>query len=485
MLELRPVKRWLKRRHLVVIGSVALGWPWQWRRRRSLLRQFRLFDPVWYRQSCVEWWDQPIDPLLHYLALGRQLGREPVPGFHRCGLGLLTLLQRLEQGDLQPELLPSLPSCEPVWQPQVDAGAALTPGLTLCGALSSETGLGQAARNLTEALDRSGLSPRLYDLPMLGRQGDDSFKHRLDGWISTDTVLLVLPLGREALAPLRAMGQRRVLLYPSWELEQPPDDCVALLLQHVDGFWAPSSFIAAMLRHLGKPVTLVPQPMRIPPDAALEASRLREGQRPFTVLTYCDLDSYPARKNPLAAVAAFQRAFPGRQDLRLRVKVRGRHGRDIRQQLRQQVAVDSRLQLLDQTLSRQQVDQLLLDCDCFLSLHRSEGVGFGPAEALASAKPVVTTHYGGVTDFIHPETAWPVGYERVPIRAGDYPFGQGQFWAEPRLEEAVAALRWIEAHREAAQARAVQGRRWLQEHQSIEAMARRLRKFGNSSSNPS
>lgn len=471
-----------------------------------MLRHLHLFDATWYRQSCLEWRDQPIDPLLHYLALGWRLQREPLPGFSgsryrrllaELGQGqdsgvagadicpLLDALRRIEHHQLQPVQLQQLRVREPVWEAHAKGGSALLPGLTLAGALSSETGLGQAARNLAAALKCADVGVRLYDLPLPGRQGDGSLSGRLDRWISTETVLLVLPLGREALAPLRALGERRVLLYPSWELERPPADCLELLERHVDGFWAPSSFIAAMLQPLGQPVRLIPQPMRIPSELELRAAQRSRGDRPFTVLTYCDLDSYPARKNPLAALEAFQRAFPGRRDLRLVVKVRGRHGRGIRRLLRQRSAHDSRLQLLDQTLSRQQVDQLIFSCDCFISLHRSEGVGFGPAEALSAARPVVTTAYGGVTDFIHAETAWPVGYEMVPVLPGEYPHGEGQHWAEPHLEEAVAALRWIEAHREAAQAKAAAGRQWLQEHQSIEAIARRLRSFGSSSSNPS
>lgn len=71
------LKRWLKRRLLAGRGLVRLGWPWQWRQRRLALRRHGLFDPAWYRQSCVEWVDQPIDPLLHFLALGGRLAVGP------------------------------------------------------------------------------------------------------------------------------------------------------------------------------------------------------------------------------------------------------------------------------------------------------------------------------------------------------------------------------------------------------------------------
>ena len=67
--------------------------------------------------------------------------------------------------------------------------------------------------------------------------------------------------------------------------------------------------------------------------------------------TYLDFDSFSARKNPTAAVRAFQAAFPGGQrDVRLIVKVRGgRHSGDagMRKWLAETASADPRIEIID------------------------------------------------------------------------------------------------------------------------------------------
>ena len=467
------------------LGQWRLG---SWGRRRWL-RVSGLFDGEWYSSGCRDSLLRDLDPLCHYLTLGWKQGLLPAPGFSvdryqwllkEQGLSpwskectaLVDALNRLQSVELELQALQML----------IDRSVPLSMSsferrpspLTLVGAFGSATGLGQASRNLAYAFDAAGCDVRFHDLPMAGPLVDTEFATKCSEIPQNSDVLLVLPLSRVALAPLRRLRGRRRLLFPSWELEHLPRDCRALLKEEVDEFWAPSTFIAQALEPLGKSVRLFRQPIRIPPTCVVQEARDARGEAPFTVLTYCDLDSYPARKNPLAALEVFQRAFVGRRDVRLQVKLRGRHGLSVRRALHRRVQRDPRVQLLDQTFSREQMDRLLLHCDVFVSLHRSEGVGFGPAEALAAAKPVVTTHYGGVTDFIHAHTAFPVGYELVPVKVGEYPHAQGQHWAEPNLSEAVQQLRWIEAHRDEAFAHAWDGRLWLKQHQSIDAMAQCL-----------
>ena len=68
-------------------------------------------------------------------------------------------------------------------------------------------------------------------------------------------------------------------------------------------------------------------------------------------------------------------------------------------------------------------------CDCFLSLHRSEGFGRGPAEAMFFGKPVIATGWSGNMDYMAPGTAFPVRYRLLPVGRGAYPFADGQVWA--------------------------------------------------------
>lgn len=151
--------------------------------------------------------------------------------------------------------------------------------------------------------------------------------------------------------------------------------------------------------------------------------------------------------------------------------------RGYRQFLNDAARADSRITILDNTMDRAVMDQLVYDCDIFLSLHRAEGFGFGAAEALAAGKAVVSTDYSGTADFITPETGYPVAYTLQPVKEDAYADWKDQFWAEPDIDDAVRQLRIIEADREAARVKAMTGRRYMEENHSPEAVGSKIREI--------
>ena len=44
---------------------------------------------------------------------------------------------------------------------------------------------------------------------------------------------------------------------------------------------------------------------------------------------------------------------------------------------------------------------MIASCDCYVSLHRSEGLGLTMAEAMYFGKPVIATAYSGNLDFMN------------------------------------------------------------------------------------
>jgi glycosyltransferase involved in cell wall biosynthesis len=74
---------------------------------------------------------------------------------------------------------------------------------------------------------------------------------------------------------------------------------------------------------------------------------------------------------------------------------------------------DPRILLIDREFTRPRAIALLALSDCFLSLHRSEGFGRGPAEAMLLGKPVIVTDYSGTREFATSETALLVDYQLV------------------------------------------------------------------------
>jgi len=96
------------------------------------------------------------------------------------------------------------------------------------------------------------------------------------------------------------------------------------------------------------------------------------------------------------------------------------------------------------TLSPRRSESLTASADIVLSLHRSEGFGLVPAEAMLLGKPVIATGWSGNMDFMDAACAVPIGYRLVPASdpRGVYDV-PGAVWAEADLDEAVVQLRLL------------------------------------------
>jgi glycosyltransferase involved in cell wall biosynthesis len=247
---------------------------------------------------------------------------------------------------------------------------------------------------------------------------------------------------------LRERGLERgyTIGYWAWELAKFPQEWAASFA-FVDEVWVASRFTYdAIAPATKKPVLLMPMAVAMPPcEPGPRRADFGLPEDSFIFYFSFDFRSYSARKNPLAAIEAFRRAFPSRgAPTVLLLKTIGSEWKpDDRNNLLDAIGGDPRILLIDRELPRPRATALLALTDCFLSLHRSEGFGRGPAEAMLLKKPVITTDYSGTTDFATRETALLIDYELVPVRASEYPGASGQVWAEPDTEQAAAAMRRI------------------------------------------
>jgi len=253
--------------------------------------------------------------------------------------------------------------------------------------------------------------------------------------------LLPLALLRLGRGMLRG---RRVIGYWAWELPVVPPDWHAGL-NFVHEVWVPSRFTAAALDGLlpGR-VRVVPHPLAVtPPTATPDRAGFGLPADAVIVLVSFNLASSFERKNPLAAITAFRAAFGERPDRLLLLKVGyPEHFPADLARLRAAIGSARNIRLDVGTLSPCRSRALTASADIVLSLHRSEGFGLVPAEAMFLGKPVIATGWSGNMDFMDAGCAAPIGYRLVPVcdsrSVYDIP---GAVWAEADLDEAVEQLR--------------------------------------------
>ncbi len=95
--------------------------------------------------------------------------------------------------------------------------------------------------------------------------------------------------------------------------------------------------------------------------------------------------------------------------------------------------------LINEDLSNPRMLDIYQRCHCLVAPSRGEGFGLPMAEAMALNIPVITTGYGGQTDFCTRETAWLIDYSFD--RAATHLSGFGSAWAEPDPDHLAKLMR--------------------------------------------
>ena len=204
----------------------------------------------------------------------------------------------------------------------------------------------------------------------------------------------------------------------------------------VDEIWAPSRYAARSLKGAAAPVRVVPHPLFAEDYAGIAPAPRRA---PFQAVTLFDFNSSSARKNPQGAMEAFRRAFG--DDLACELTIKTQNGDRFPELLAiLRARAPANVRIVDEVWPYARVQSLIAGADVLMSLHRAEGFGLTPAEAMALGTPVLGTAFSGVLDFMDETCAVMIPFSLTPVEdpQGIY---EGQSWAEPSLDAAAAGLK--------------------------------------------
>lgn len=320
--------------------------------------------------------------------------------------------------------------------------------LYVAGAFLSASGMGMGARLYAKEARAAGRACYCVDLTREMRMAPELCSagnllgakdlERMEGGV------LVLhanpPQYQLALAALPSAFLKTVHIraYWAWELEELPAVWRGAAA-FADSVECPSHFCRkAIARHASVPAAVHAHAVEIP--ARRKESFCRGGV--LRCLSVFDAGSSFERKNPFAALSAFRKAFKeGEAELLFKIS---HAGSDIKayRKFREECAKTPGVGIIEETLGDDELAELYLANDVYISLHRSEGFGLTIKEAINFGLRAVATGWSGNMDFMKGGLCHPVPFSLKPVRWRSGPMaGLEARWAEADTDAAALILR--------------------------------------------
>jgi glycosyltransferase involved in cell wall biosynthesis len=432
---------WHLHPYFLAIGARALGAPWFQKFFRDLAQrphQKRLQDDAAMRLIRVA---------------------------QRCGLGCSSLFGRRAFGAAEKgaptavaDIFGGLPTTPPrtIDRPAtVPASPARPPRIAFVAPWNFNNGQAVAARGYIGALRRIGVDINLHPVARPFHIHQRIAPPVAISDFTGPADLTIVQVNPDAWNDVLTEDQRQIIAGSGrraglwvWEMAEIPESWFPAFNQ-VDTIWAPSRYCADVFAARSRvPVAVVPHVMPIDPSPgnrrAADALRrhLGLGTENRIILYVFDGASYLIRKNPAALLRAFAAAELAGQGWRLILKTKNLYdSAEEGLRLRALAETTEGALLLDRTLERPLLEELIRAADIYASPHCSEGFGLTVAEAMAAGKVAIATDYSGTADFLDETCGFPVRYA-ITALDGDSPvYRRGGVWAKVDEEHLADCLR--------------------------------------------
>ena len=337
-------------------------------------------------------------------------------------------------------------------------------GINFVGDLQVEIGIGESTRAIYKVLQDTELPLNYIEvaLPIAKRPP-------INGWHSHTTLTKhydisiihlnppEMPLAFENIPP-HATKNAYTIGFWYWELPVFPDHWLPMF-HAVDEVWVASRYTQSVLRQKSPvPVHHMPLPINIQTSKRKTRADFALPEDRFIFLFSFSATSSIGRKNPFTVIEAFRRAFGEDNANGPLLVIKAHHlsshfGKSLAGPLHQAMEKIGGV-CINYNFSRQDMNDFMDTCDCFVSLHRAEGFGLHLAEAMALGKPVIATAFSGNMDFMTQANSYGVDYLLRTITAADHQFSNlfqkvypdELVWAEPDIDHAAKLMRHVYDH---------------------------------------
>lgn len=354
-------------------------------------------------------------------------------------------------------------------------------GLNLIGCIRAEIGLGQSCRLLASEIDHTELPYSIKDFLLDGelRAEDHSWDHKIQEALPYNINLLHIEPMDLIMAYMKMEPEvwdyRYNIAFWLWELEEFPESWKKSL-DLVDEIWTPSEFASSCIRRVtDKPVLTIPYCVTAPTEEQYNREYFDLPEDKFLFLVMYDTNSTMARKNPMGAIQAFQRAFsPEDRRVGLVLKMNNPRQEDL-EELKASFGAYQNVYYITEIMDKVVVNSLIRAVDVFVSLHRAEGFGLVMAEAMLNGTPCIATNWSSNTEFMNEEVACMVDYEFTILEQTSPPYEKGARWADANIETAASYMQKLVGEPEYYQMLSVKGKQYIEEKLGMEQAVTAIR----------
>ena len=348
------------------------------------------------------------------------------------------------------------------------------PGVNLVGYMAGEFGLGAASRMVARMVRATGLPLSTTTIYPLEHRNEHPEHLIGEGARYCFSILAINANGLQSfsLDPHYELHRNRPKVGVwYWEVDKLPRSMWSAY-DLVDEVWCSTEYMRSSLaRWTEGTVRKHPLIIDVPTEPpAITRTDLGLPEDRFLFGCIFDYASVLRRKNPTGVIRAYQAAFGPDDGATLIVKtINGNQWPEEMAMVRD--AADDRpdIIVIDDHLSVVEMRALTARLDCFVSLHRSEGLGLSLAASMAAGVPVIATGYSGNLEFMSKSNSVLVPYKLTDVGPGADPYPADACWAEPDADVAASEMRRLFDHPDDAREIGARGRASIQAGHSASA----------------
>lgn len=268
-------------------------------------------------------------------------------------------------------------------------------------------------------------------------------------------------------------ADRYNICIPYWELTALKPEWLEVI-NRFDEIWCATSFMARAISAVTvRPVHVIrPALSWYQPTSQRTRKNFGLPEDKYMYFFAADAGSVMGRKNPRLFVDAYAQTFNPDEGACCLVKINQAKSEHPDMNYIQSIAQQRQdIIVMIESLDDADMSALYNQIDCYVSPHRSEGLGLTILEAMSAGKPVIATPFGGAADFVRPESAFPLDYRLVEVGVGNPPYPPNYIWADPTSASLRHKMKYLFQHQDEAREMGQRGKAYVEELFSLERTA--------------